>query len=417
MPPTDRSIPPERRYSYLTHLECSRCLAPHDADVLQNLSQCCSAPLLARYDLVAVKADLGTADIAGRPGTLWRYHELLPVRDPRFIRGFAEGMTPLLPLERLGGQIGVPRLVVKDEAPLPTGSFKARGAAVGVARAAELGVQRLAMPTNGNAGAAWAAYTARNGIGATVVMPEDAPSITRSESVFAGADVTLVHGLISDAGRMVAELVARGGVFDASTLKEPYRIEGKKTMGLEIVEQLGWRVPDVIVYPTGGGVGLIGIYKALRELQAIGWIGAAMPRLVSVQAEGCDPIVQAYDRGEDDVQAQRDTHTLAFGINVPSPLGGRLVLEAVRATEGVAVSVSDEDLLSYIRRCAATEGLLPCPEGAATLAAVAALRQHNWIAEDEEVVVLNTGAGNKYAEAIAVDLPVHERDARLLKDR
>ncbi len=410
-------MPPDRRYSYLTHLECSRCLARHDADVLQNLSNCCLAPLLARYDLEAVAADVTTADIAERPGTLWRYHELLPVRDPRFIRGFAEGMTPLLPLERLGGQIGVPRLVVKDEAPLPTGSFKARGAAVGVARAAELGVQRLAMPTNGNAGAAWAAYTARNGIGATVVMPADAPSITRSEAVFAGADVTLVDGLISDAGRMVAELVAGGGFFDASTLKEPYRIEGKKTMGLEIVEQLGWRVPDVIVYPTGGGVGLIGIYKALRELQAIGWIGAAMPRLVSVQAAGCDPIVQAYDRGEDDVQAQNDTHTVAFGINVPSPLGGRLVLEAVRATNGVAVSVSDEDLLSYLRRCAATEGLLPCPEGAATLAAVAALHQQNWIAEDEEVVVLNTGAGNKYAEAIEVDLPTHERDASPLMNR
>ncbi len=411
-------MPQQRPYSYLTHLECSRCQQRYDADVLQNLSSCCSAPLLARYDLEAVAADVSSADLADRPGTLWRYHELLPVRDPRFIRGFAEGMTPLLPLERLGGQIGVPRLVVKDEAPLPTGSFKARGAAVGVARAAELGVQRLAMPTNGNAGAAWAAYTARSGIGATVVMPEDAPSITRSESVFAGADVTLVNGLISDAGRMVAELVAGGGFFDASTLKEPYRIEGKKTMGLEIVEQLGWKVPDVIVYPTGGGVGLIGIYKALRELQAIGWIGAAMPRLVSVQAAGCDPIVQAYDRGEDDVQAQRDTHTVAFGINVPSPLGGRLVLEAVRATDGVAVSVSDEDLLSYLRRCAATEGLLPCPEGAATLAAVAALRQQSWIAEDEEVVVLNTGAGNKYAEAIEVELPVpHERDARLLMDR
>jgi threonine synthase len=410
-------MPRQRPYSYLTHLECSRCQRRHDADVLQNLSSCCLAPLLARYDLNAVATDLNATDIADRPKTLWRYHELLPVRDPRFIRGFAEGMTPLLPLERLGGQIGVPRLVVKDEAPLPTGSFKARGAAVGVARAAELGVERLAMPTNGNAGAAWAAYTARSGIEATVVMPADAPSITRSEAVFAGADVTLVNGLISDAGRMVAELVAGGGFFDASTLKEPYRIEGKKTMGLEIVEQLGWRVPDVIVYPTGGGVGLIGIYKALRELQAIGWIGAAMPRLVSVQAAGCDPIVRAFDRGEDDVQAQSDTHTVAFGINVPSPLGGRLVLEAVRATNGVAVSVSDEDLLSYLRRCAATEGLLPCPEGAATLAAVAALRQQDWIADNEEVVVLNTGAGNKYAEAIEVDLPTHERDASLLRNR
>ncbi|MHB1171747.1 MAG: threonine synthase [Lacisediminihabitans sp.] len=407
-------MPDERPFSYLTHLRCSRCQGVHEADVLQNLSTCCSAPLLAHYDLDAVAANVTPADIAARPATLWRYHELLPVRDPRFIYGFEEGMTPLISLARLGEQIGVPRLVVKDEASLPTGSFKARGAAVGVARAAELGVERLAMPTNGNAGAAWAAYTARAGIKATIVMPTDAPSITRSESVFAGADVTLVNGLISDAGRMVAQLVAQGGVFDASTLKEPYRIEGKKTMGLEIAEQLGWRVPDVIVYPTGGGVGLIGIYKALRELQTMGWIGPAMPRLVSVQAEGCDPIVQAYDRGEDDIQTQQDTRTVAFGINVPSPLGGRLVLEAVRATNGIAVSVSDENLLGYISRCAATEGVLPCPEGAATLAAVAALRQQDWISADDEVVVLNTGAGNKYAEAIAVDLPTIERDASLL---
>jgi threonine synthase len=410
-------MPNKRSFSYLTHLHCSRCQTVHEADVVQNLSTCCSAPLLANYDLDAVASTVTPADVAVRPATLWRYHELLPLRDPRFLRGFGEGMTPLIPLARLGDQIGVPHLFVKDESPLPTGSFKARGAAVGVARAAELGVQRLAMPTNGNAGAAWAAYTARSGIKATVVMPIDAPSITRSESVFAGADVTLVDGLISDAGRIVAELVSQGDVFDASTLKEPYRIEGKKTMGLEIAEQLGWRVPDVIVYPTGGGVGLIGIYKALHELRTMGWIGSAMPRLVSVQAAGCDPIVRAYDRGEDDVQAQLDARTIAFGINVPSPLGGRLILEAVRATDGIAVSVSDEDLLGYVGRCAATEGLLPCPEGASTLAAVATLRQREWISADDEVVVLNTGAGNKYGEAIAVDPPIIGRGETLLTTR
>ena len=406
-------MPVEATYSYLTNLHCSICDAVHEADVAQNLSHCCSAPLLADYDLASVAAAVTPADIEARPHTLWRYHELLPVRDPRFISGFNEGMTPLFALTKLGEQIGVARLLVKDEAALPTGSFKARGAAVGVARAVELGIERLAMPTNGNAGAAWAAYTARSQIKATIVMPTDAPAITRSEAVFAGADVTLVNGLISDAGRMVGQLVAQGGIFDASTLKEPYRIEGKKTMGLEIAEQLGWRVPDVIVYPTGGGVGLIGIYKGLLELQALGWIGPKMPRLVSVQAEGCDPIVQAFNRGEDTVQAQQDTRTVAFGINVPAPLGGRLVLEALRATDGIAVSVSDEELLGYIRHCASIEGLLPCPEGAATLAAVADLRHQDWISADDEVVVLNTGAGNKYAEAVAVDLPTVEKDASL----
>jgi len=408
-------MPDQGSYSFLTRLRCSRCETRHDADVVQNLSPCCAAPLLAEYDLEQVRAHVSPAAIGDRAQTLWRYHELLPVRDSKYVNGFGEGMTPLIPLARLGARIGVPGLLVKDEGPLPTGSFKARGAAVGVARAAELGVKSLAMPTNGNAGAAWAAYCARVGIQSTIAMPSDAPAITRSESVFAGADVTLVDGLISDAGRMVGELVAAGGVFDASTLKEPYRIEGKKTMGLEIVEQLGWRVPDVIVYPTGGGVGLIGIYKAIRELQSLGWIGADLPRLVSVQAEGCDPIVQAFNDGAQDITAQQDTRTAAFGINVPSPLGGRLVLEAVRATGGTALSVSDDDLLQFIGTCARDEGLLCCPEGAATLAAVAALRSSGWIAPADEVVVLNTGAGNKYAEAIAVELPTIARDASLLR--
>lgn len=405
---------PTQAYSCLSHLSCSRCQTSASADVVQNLSPCCSAPLLASYDLEQVSSQVDPDQIAGRPADLWRYHELLPVHDPKFVRSLGEGMTPLIPLARLGAELGVPRLTLKDEAPLPTGSFKARGAAVAVARASELGVQRLAMPTNGNAGAAWAAYAARSGMRATVVMPADAPVITRSECVYAGADVTLVDGLISDAGRMVAELVAAGGVFDASTLKEPYRVEGKKTMGLEIIEQLGWRVPDVIVYPTGGGVGLIGIYKAVQELQQLGWIGSKMPRLVSVQAEGCNPIVRAFEKGSLEVTAQQDTHTVAFGINVPSPLGGPMVLDAVRATGGTAVSVSEASLLQFIRTCAEAEGILPCPEGAATLAAVAELRNSGWISADDEVVVLNTGAGNKYPEAVPVELPTVERDGSLL---
>lgn len=403
-----------RSFSHLTGLRCSVCEAAHPADELQNLSPCCSAPLLASYDLDAVAADLDPSDVAARQPTLWRYHELLPVRDPAFVTGFDEGMTPLLPAPRLGELLGVPNLLVKDESPLPTGSFKARGAAVGVSRAAELGVKRLAMPTNGNAGAGWCAYAARAGMQVTAVVPTDAPAITRSEMALAGGDVTLVDGLISDAGRLVGELVTRGDVFDASTLKEPYRIEGKKTMGLEIAEQLGWRVPDVIVYPTGGGVGLIGIFKALRELQSLGWIPSKMPRLVSVQSEGCDPVVRAFDRGDEDVQNQQDTRTVAFGINVPAPLGGRLVLQALRATDGTAIAVPDSDIVRHIQLCASAEGVLPCPEGAATMAAVAALRERNWIADGEEVVVLNTGAGNKYADVTAVDLPTVGRDASLL---
>ena len=405
---------PTRSFSCLTRLRCSECGTTYDADELHNLSPCCSAPLLADYDLEAVGAGVTVSDIAGRAPTLWRYHELLPVRDPAFVCGFDEGMTPLLRAPRLGELLGVGNLVIKDESPLPTGSFKARGAAVGVSRAAELGVTTLAMPTNGNAGAAWCAYAVRAGIHVTAVVPTDAPAITRSEMALAGGDVTLVDGLISDAGRMVGELVDRGDVFDASTLKEPYRIEGKKTMGMEIAEQLGWRVPDVIVYPTGGGVGLIGIYKALQELQSLGWIADKMPRLVSVQSTGCDPIVQAYDRGDDDIAAQQDTRTVAFGINVPAPLGGRLVLAAVRATDGIAVSVPDHEIVRHIRMCASTEGILPCPEGAATMAAVASLRQREWIGDGEEVVVLNTGAGNKYADVTAVDLPTVRRDASLL---
>ncbi|MCU1525063.1 MAG: threonine synthase [Microbacteriaceae bacterium] len=400
------------KFSYLTDLQGSRGGERYSSDVPRNLASD-GSPLFARYDLDGVRSAVSPKEISQRPPTLWRYHELLPVQDPAFVRGFGEGMTPLLDLPRLGKAIGVPKLKVKDEAPLPTGSFKARGAAVGVARAAELGITKLAMPTNGNAGSAWAAYCAQYGIEATIIMPLDAPAITRSECALAGADVMLIDGLISDAGRVVGQLTASGAVFDASTLKEPYRVEGKKTMGMEIVEQLGWHVPDVIVYPTGGGVGLIGIYKALLELQELGWIGSTLPRLVSVQADGCDPIVRAFNAGEVEVAGQDDTHTVAFGINVPKPLGGRAVLEAVRATEGTAISVSDRDILRFIGRCAADEGMMFCPEGAATLVAVEALRDSGWIGEGEEVVVLNTGAGNKYPDAVKVELPTIARDAVL----
>jgi threonine synthase len=385
---------------HLTHLECPRCGAHYDAGALHNLCDC-GSPLLARYDLTAVGRATDPARIAGRPPDLWRYRELLPVADPAYVTTLGEGMTPLLPVPRYGAHIGLPRLLLKDEGLVPTGSFKARGAAVGVSRAKELGVRRVAMPTNGNAGAAWATYAARAGLRATIVMPAGAPAITRQECLAAGAELHLVDGLIGDAGRLVARLLAEGGVFDASTLKEPYRLEGKKTMGYELAEQLGWRVPDVIVYPTGGGVGLIGIHKALGELRELGWIGERVPRLVAAQSSRCAPVVAAFDRGDRRAEPWPDpVASVAFGIVVPAPLGDELILDALYASGGTALAVDDRELLTDLREFGAREGLLLCPEGAACLTAARRLRATGWLGADDEVVVLNTGAGIKYPDTI-----------------
>ncbi|MGN9764343.1 threonine synthase [Micromonospora sp. SD12] len=393
---------------YLTHLECPRCGREHDAGKLANLCDC-GSPLLARYDLAAVAKVLTPERFPLRPADLWRYRELLPVADPRHETTLGEGWTPLLRTPNYGAEIGIADLMVKDEGLTPTGSFKARGAAVGVSRARELGVRRIAMPTNGNAGAAWATYAARAGLGATIVMPLDAPTICRRECVAAGADLRLVDGLISDAGRLVAGLVADSGgaIFDAGTLREPYRLEGKKTMGYEIVEQLGWQAPDVIIYPTGGGVGLIGIQKALHELRELGWIEDKLPRLVAVQSTGCAPIVRAFAAGERRARPWADAHTVAFGITVPAPLGDELILDALRASAGTAIAVDDAEILADLRDFAAREGLLLCPEGAACLTAARHLRAGGWIRAGERVVVLNTGAGVKYPETVDVsDVPV-----------
>jgi threonine synthase len=361
----------------------------------------CGAPLLARYDLERAAAQTSPRHIAGRPPSLWRYHELLPVGSAASVVTLGEGMTPLLPMERLGRALGVPRLLMKDESPLPTGTFKARGAAVGVSRAAELGAIGVALPTNGNAGAAWAAYAARAGLPCLVVMPADAPEVTWVECAAAGAQTYLVDGLIGDAGRLIRAATAdRPGYLDASTLREPYRLEGKKTIGIEIAEQLGWRVPDMIICPTGGGVGLIGIAKGLRELRELGWIGPDLPRLVAVQAAGCAPVVRAFERQARETEAWPDARTEAFGLTVPDPLGGFAVLEAVRATAGTAVAVTDEQLLASQREVAKAEGTWICPEGAACFAAVAQLRGSGWLTESDEVVVVNTGAGLKYARSV-----------------
>jgi threonine synthase len=393
-------------FTALSHLECSRCGRHHDAGDLHGTCAC-GAPLVCRYDLTQVAEATTPSGVARRMPTMWRYHELLPVTRPDAVVSLGEGMTPLVPLPRLGRELGVPGLLMKDESPLPTGTFKARGAAVGVSKAAELGAAGVAMPTNGNAGAAWAAFCARAGLPLLVAMPADAPLITRSECAVAGAETYVVDGLIGDAGRMLAPAVSsRRGWLDVSTLREPYRLEGKKTIGLEIAEQMGWRVPDVIMCPTGGGVGLIGVWKALGELAELGWIGQKMPRLVAVQSAGCAPIVTAFEHGEDVTSTWPDPHTTAFGLTVPAPLGGFIVLRAISETGGCAVAVTDEALLASLVRLARLEGTWICPEGAACIAALGELRESGWLAETDEVVVLNTGAGLKYPQTVTADLPV-----------
>jgi len=382
--------------SALTHLECSACGERYDADVPQNLCRD-GKPLLARYDLAAAARTLTAEALRDRDPSLWRYAELLPLRDHAHRVSLGESMTPLLALPRTGARHGID-LYVKDEGLLPTASFKARGAAVGVSRAKELGITAFAMPTNGNAGGAWSAYAARAGMKAHIVMPQSAPHVNRLETVMTGADVRLVDGLISDAGKIVARAVARGGVFDASTLKEPYRIEGKKTMGFELAEQFGWRIPDVIVYPTGGGVGLIGIDKALRELQAIGLLDARMPRMVAVQSTGCAPIVRAFEAGAKESVFWEGARTVAFGITVPKPLGDAIVLESLYATNGTAIAVDDDAILAGQREISAADGVFVCPEGGATLAAAIALREVGWIRANERVLLINTGSGLKYPD-------------------
>jgi threonine synthase len=393
-------------FSALSRLDCPRCGARHDADRIQGTCGC-GSPLLARYDLGLAAGLVSPGDLAGRAADLWRYHELLPVREPGHVVSLGEGMTPLLAMPRLGEALGVPNLLMKDEGLLPGGTFKARGAAVGVSRAAELGVRAIAMPTNGNAGAAWAAYAARAGMRSLIVMPAGAPVITRAACVAAGAELYLVDGLIGDAGRLVADALARrSGYQNVATLNEPYRIEGKKTMGLEIAEQLGWRMPGVIVYPAGGGVGIIGIHKALRELLELGWVRGDLPRLVAVQPAGCAPIVKAFRAGAGEAEPWPDARTVAFGLTVPKPLGDFLILEALYATGGTAVAVTDEALLAGQREAARLEGCFVCPEGAACFTAVRELRESGWLSEADEVVVLNTGTGLIYPETVPARAPV-----------
>lgn len=392
------------QYSYLSHLECPKCGLIYHTTGVQQLCTC-GSPLNARYDLDSLKKEWNPESLKGREMNLWRYHELLPVREPEHVITLGEGMTPLLRMPGLGIDMAIPQLYMKDEGLTPSGSFKSRGAAVGVSKAKELGVSKFAMPTNGNAGAAWSLYAARAGIQATIVMPVDAPLITRNECIAAGADLYLVNGLISDAGKIVTDKVRSEGIYDASTLKEPYRIEGKKTMGLEIAEQLGWQLPDVILYPTGGGVGLIGIYKGLLELQELGFITGRLPKLVAVQAAGCAPIVKAWEQNATESEFWSDSETIAFGINVPKAIGDFLV-DAIYETDGAAIAVTEAEILAEQRLAARLEGSFICPEGAAAFAAARILRANGWIQDNEKVIVLNTGSGIKYPETISGEVPL-----------
>ena len=363
----DENLTTERP-TFVTHLECAMSGERYEAGVLHNLSRA-GKPLLVRYDLSGVRNALNKDALARRPADLWRYRELLPVRRLADIVSLGEAVTPLIRLRKLAAMLGSGEILVKDEGRLPTGSFKARGLVMAVSMGKALGVTHMAMPTNGNAGAALAAYATRAGIRSTIFCPEDTPEVNVSEIALQGATVYRVNGLIDDCGKIVAEGKAKVGWFDVSTLKEPYRIEGKKTMGLELAEQLGWDVPDVIFYPTGGGTGLIGMWKAFAELEAIGYIGKRRPRMVAVQAAGCAPMVRAYDAGEETAPRWENAQTIASGIRVPQAIGDFLILRAVRESKGFAIAVPDEKILAALDEVAKTEGLLLCPEGAATYAA------------------------------------------------
>jgi threonine synthase len=382
--------------TFVSHLECGLTGERYPADTLQTLSKA-GRPLLVRYDLDGIRRALPRAALAARPQTLWRYRELLPVRRPENLLSLGEVVTPLIPLPSLAARLSRgAQILVKDEGRLPTGSFKARGLALAVSMAKELGVGTMAMPTNGNAGAAMAAYCARAGIKSYVFCPDDTPTVNIREIAMQGAAVFLVDGLIDDCGRLVSEGEREVGWFNCSTLREPYRIEGKKTMGIELAEQLDWQLPDVIFYPTGGGTGIIGMWKAFAELEAIGWIGSKRPRMVVVQAAGCAPMVKAWEEGAEHAPRWQNAHTFAAGIRVPQAVGDFLILRAVRESGGFAIAVTDDTIAEAWREVAAEEGLLLCPETAATYAAYKQSLADGRIRPDDRVVLFNCASGLKY---------------------
>ncbi|OON67420.1 threonine synthase [Hymenobacter sp. CRA2] len=385
--------------SQLRTLVCSRCHAPHDAFVAQTVSACCGVPLLARYTLSDAPP---RSVLAMRPATMWRYREVLPLLDEANQVSLGEGMTPLLTLGNLAARYGLRSLLLKDEGQNPTGSFKARGLSMAVSKAKELGAQGCIIPTAGNAGVAMAAYCAKAGLPATVVMPRHTPAAFKEECYWYGADVQLVDGLINDCAALVRELNAAGQLLDVSTLKEPYRIEGKKTMGYEIAEQLQWQLPDVILYPAGGGTGLIGIWKAFREMQTMGWLVAdvKLPRMVAVQASNCCPLVETLAGRQANCQQYQGRPTIANGLAVPRPLGEALMLEVLAESGGTALSIDDDEMLAGMRELAQHEGLFVAPEGAAVWMAARKLLASGWLRADEQLLILNTGSGQKYLDNV-----------------
>ncbi len=386
--------------SHLTHLECTACGRTMDAGEPVRTCPACGKVLYARYDLDAAKRSMTREALAGRAPDMWRYFEVMPVLDPSDVVTLGEGYTPLMPADRLRREIGCGPLLIKDEGVNPTASFKARGMSAAVSKAKELGVTGLTVPSAGNAGGALAAYAARAGMEGHVFMPADAPEANRQEAEVMGARLTLVDGLIGDAGALSRRMADERGLFDVSTLQEPYRAEGKKTMGYEIAEQLGWRMPGVIVYPTGGGTGIVGIWKAIEEMEAMGLLNGKRPRMFCVQSETCAPIVRAFHSGADHAEPWQDAETIAAGIRVPSAIGDYLILNTLRESNGGAATVSDDEIVDWMGKVASQEGIFVCPEGAATAAALAKLVADGSVAPDEQALLLNTGSGLKYLETL-----------------
>lgn len=391
--------------STITQLECSECGKVHAAGVPHNLCTSCGGPLLVRYDLARAKAEWSREALRDAPKTMWRYAPVLPVQNPANIVSLGEGMTPLLRTTRLGARLGAEQLWVKDEGLNPTASFKARGLSCALSMVKELGIQKIAIPSAGNAAGASAAYAAAANVECHIFVPRDVPQANFIECKAFGAHVTLVDGLISDCGRIVGERKAAEGWFEVSTLKEPYRIEGKKTMGYELAEQMHWQLPDAILYPAGGGVGLIGMWKAFEEMEQLGWIGAKRPKMIAVQAAGCQPVVRAFEQGKNRSEFYQGAQTAASGLRVPKPLGDALMLKAVRASHGTAIAVTDVEMLAAGVQLATDEGIFAAPEGGACVAAVPKLFANGTLQPSDNIVIYNTGAGLKYLEAYATLFP------------
>ena len=386
--------------SFLTNLECTYCGIELSADEPHRTCPDCGKVLYPRYDLQAASKALDREDLKNRPANMWRYFELMPVRNEENVVTLGEGFTPIFKAERLGADTGCPTLYIKDEGINPTGSFKARGLGAAVSKALELGITRLTMPSAGNAAGAMTAYAAKAGMEAYVFMPKDAPEANRVEVEITGANLELVDGFITDAGRISGERAAELGLFDVSTLREPYRVEGKKTMGYEIAEQMNWTLPDVILYPTGGGTGIVGMWKAFDEMEAMGWIDGKRPRMFAIQSEGCAPIVRAFNEGTEFAEPWENPDTLAAGIRVPAAIGDYLILQSLRQSNGGAITVSEQEILSDMRAVASLEGMFVCPEGAALSAALRKLLAEGTLSPDESILLLNTGSGLKYLDMI-----------------